>query len=239
MQSQASTLTSYKGHHHIKKEAFEEFDRPTGLREGTRGSVTVEGAFALAICFFVFAAALCLFNLLGGQVREYIEADERSQKEAVYAALLDNDYSSDIRSYYQYSDKVALLPDSIKSFFFYGEIIRKPWTGRSLNDVSDDDAEEYVYVAENGSVYHVSESCTHLKLSISEVAYADVDSIRNQYGDKYSKCELCGNSYGVMVYVGAEGDRYHSRSSCSGLKRTYSKVKKSECSLPACSRCGG
>lgn len=102
---------------------------------------------------------------------------------------------------------------------------------------SDDDSDgTYVYVAENGSVYHSSRSCYHIKLTIIQTSQAELDS---RYKN-LSACHLCAR-YGNRgnIYVTAQGDRYHYSLECSGLKRTVRRVRKDECTgLAACSECG-
>ena len=100
----------------------------------------------------------------------------------------------------------------------------------------DDDDDEYVYVAENGSVYHNSRSCYHIRIFVRSVSGEVLD-------DRYSglsACRICGRykSNGV-IYVTEQGDKYHYSLGCSGLKRTIYRKKKSECGgLPQCSECG-
>ena len=44
---------------------------------------------------------------------------------------------------------------------------------------------EMVYVTEYESVYHTSESCTHLDLSVHRGIKTQVEQKRNEYGGKY------------------------------------------------------
>lgn len=94
----------------------------------------------------------------------------------------------------------------------------------------------YVYVAENGGVYHSSRDCYHIKLTIRAVNSTELK------GNKYkglTTCHLCAKyKSGGQIYVTAEGDRYHYSLECSGLKRTVYRVKKDECGLKPCSECG-
>ncbi len=106
------------------------------------------------------------------------------------------------------------------------------------------DAEDiWVYVAKNGTVYHKNLMCSHIKLSIMETTGKTVDSLRNVYGGKYKPCEIChAKKEDRIIYVAANGDRYHNKLSCSGLKRTVNTMRLSEAvgkGLRACSRCGG
>lgn len=81
-----------------------------------------------------------------------------------------------------------------------------------------------VYVTEYESVYHTSESCTHLDLSVHRGTKTQVEQKRNEYGGKYHACERCGGD-SALVYYTEKGDCYHSQVSCSGLKRTVRLVK--------------
>jgi hypothetical protein len=97
------------------------------------------------------------------------------------------------------------------------------------------------YVAENGSVYHVDSECTHLRLSISQILLEEVKNIRNESGQKYYPCELCGEKEIIMgiLFITNTGTRYHTNIECSGLKRNVSVIDMSELeNMPACSRCG-
>ncbi len=102
---------------------------------------------------------------------------------------------------------------------------------------NDDDSEgTYVYVAENGQVYHSSRSCYHIRLTIRQVSPAD--AARECEG--LSGCSLCARYSGRgTLYVTQSGDRYHFSLECPGLKRTIYRVKKNDCGdLPPCSECG-
>jgi len=117
------------------------------------------------------------------------------------------------------------------------------WTGydRGGGAVTED-GERIVYITENGTVYHLSRSCTHLDLSIRPVAAGSVGEYRNNGGGTYRVCEICGAPLPgqEVVYITDEGDRYHSSLSCSGLKRTILEIPISQVGgKRACSRCGG
>lgn len=117
----------------------------------------------------------------------------------------------------------------------------RAWTGASGKE-NQGSNEMVVYVAEHGMVYHVSADCTHLKITIRQVLASHLSQERNAGGGKYTKCEKCvnGEENKDMVYVAAEGDRYHYTLSCSGLKRTISEIPQSEAKgKRKCMRCGG
>ena len=111
----------------------------------------------------------------------------------------------------------------------------KKWTGYQGN-AGESGQEQWVYVAENGTVYHLTRTCTHLQLSIHSIG----KNAAKQAG--YGPCERCTKEQddGVGCYITDEGERYHTKLSCSGLKRTVYMVRLSDVGgEKACSRCGG
>ncbi len=99
--------------------------------------------------------------------------------------------------------------------------------------------EEYVYITENGTVYHRNRECSYLRLSIKEVNTSELVELRNTSGHKYYACEKCGKKAGNTVYITDDGTCYHSSLGCSGLKRTVKCVPISEVGgRGPCSRCG-
>lgn len=102
--------------------------------------------------------------------------------------------------------------------------------------------EKRVFVTENAVVYHLSDECSYLKLSIKKVNANTIDSLRNMYGSRYTACERCvraGNR--SSVYITSQGNSWHSRRNCSGLKRSISTMteeKAIEKGLSPCHRCG-
>lgn len=123
------------------------------------------------------------------------------------------------------------------------------WTGHQVPArytlVTEDAAEDMVYITATGTVYHRDRTCSHLNISIEEVIGLP-ENRRNKSGGKYYPCELClkgqaaspGAGIGTY-YITAEGDRYHNRRDCSGLKRTVKEVPLSTVSDRApCKRCG-
>ena len=118
---------------------------------------------------------------------------------------------------------------------YYGHF----WNGYAVGVEAD--SEEYVYVAENGEVYHADRECTHLLLSVKQVSLWEARDTANQEGEQYRACEVCceGLSFG-QVYITEQGDCYHYRKSCLGLKRTVYKITKTQAEeYRACSRCVG
>ncbi len=115
------------------------------------------------------------------------------------------------------------------------KIKQKAYVG--LIGTSGDDDDTYVYVTENKEVYHTSRSCYHIKLTISTITESELES---NYSN-YTACWYCARnkSCSGKVYIADTTTKYHYSISCSGLKRTVSRVKKSTVTdVPACSNCG-
>lgn len=116
------------------------------------------------------------------------------------------------------------------------------WSGISGKDRDEQDIEDtMVYVTETGSVYHLSLSCSYLKLSIKYVSKKEAEGLRSSDGSKYYACERCDPTEDTQfVYLTEDGDRYHSDINCSSLKRGIRTVALSSLQgWRACSRCGG
>lgn len=113
------------------------------------------------------------------------------------------------------------------------------WIGRKDDEVKE---EEKVYITESGTVYHITKSCSHLTLSIQEIAPDKLPQARNGSGGKYTPCEKCGKEplQGKNYYITREGDCFHTKRSCSGLRRTVYIIPLSQVgNRSLCKRCGG
>lgn len=116
---------------------------------------------------------------------------------------------------------------------YYGHL----WNGYEIPGTED--AEEYVYVTEGSEVYHTSSECTHLRLSIRWVEEADIPK-------GYHPCEKCmGQKKEDTVtedagyYICTEGECYHRRRDCPGLRRTVFRIARKDAgSYRECNRCG-
>lgn len=132
---------------------------------------------------------------------------------------------------------------NIKSFICSQKIYIRKWIGdedKGEGESEYSDKDVLVYITENGTVYHTSRDCTHLRLSVRKVSPDEINSLRNEGGGKYYSCELCGKGTANTVYITDYGDCYHLNINCSGLKRMIISVPLSEVAhMKKCSRCGG
>lgn len=114
------------------------------------------------------------------------------------------------------------------------------WNGWHYS-ADEETADIWVYVTETGTVYHVTETCSHLDLSIQSVKKEQLHYLRNENGERYQKCSQCGDNatVGGNVYITNQGECYHDDLNCSGIKRTVYMIRKSEVgNRSCCSRCG-
>lgn len=154
--------------------------------------------------------------------------------------LIRSDFSGDyirLKADYQIKIPIGLLGKH-KISITQRTVCRK-WTGNSLQQGKD--GEEIVYITPNGTVYHRIRDCTYLKPSVQKISSSDIGYKRNENGGKYYECQKCmknGNKCS-MVYITQYGNRYHSTSNCSELKRTVMAVRLSEVKgRHACGKCG-
>ncbi len=153
----------------------------------------------------------------------------------------DENENMDLIVSYQVSPMFSIL--GFSNFAMVNRCRIRAWTGYDVNrGLGDEESgEEIVYITEHGTVYHVSRSCTHLKLSIQSVGQDKIGACRNEDGGRYYPCEKCGGGGMTDIYfIAGQGDRYHTSIGCSGLKRQIQAVPMSQVSgMGVCSRCGG
>lgn len=155
--------------------------------------------------------------------------------------LLQTNDEIDLIVAYRMKIPFSLLP--ISNISMRQRVHTRAFTGverRGQKELAD---ERTVYVTETGRVYHFNLHCTYLKLSISQIQYADLMTKRNDSGGKYKPCERCCVNKKIentsSIWITNYGDRYHTSASCSGLKRSIREVPLSEVGgrMP-CSKCG-
>lgn len=148
----------------------------------------------------------------------------------------------DLIAVYQVKLPFHLLPDG--TCRFRQRVHTRAFTGVEQRTEKEEQEGTVVYVTETGRVYHRRRDCTYLKLSISQMKYADISNLRNESGGKYKSCERCVRdtelSAGREVWITNFGDRYHITRSCSGIKRSIKEITLSKAGKRTpCSKCGG
>lgn len=126
-------------------------------------------------------------------------------------------------------------------FLMESTAVARAFTGYdNLAGASLEENEEYVYVTENGTVYHRSRGCHYLDLSIEKVFAEDLSLLRNADGSIYGACPICtGGNGGSIAFITKYGNRYHSDILCSGLRRTIKTIPISQVGdRRPCIKCG-
>lgn len=114
-------------------------------------------------------------------------------------------------------------------------------TGQSGNEEKPAEEGKTVYVTETGKVYHVSRSCTYLRMNVSCCGEEEIDGKRSLDGCKYYECSDCKDAKKTgQVYFTDYGERYHYSVSCSNIYRNVLEINIDDVgSRKACSKCGG
>lgn len=150
----------------------------------------------------------------------------------------------DICAYYVCRIPVLFFPTD--AFPCIQRAIAVNWSGKTavsrfaqVEKTEDTPKEDVVYITETGTVYHTHLDCTHLKLSIHQTTFGRMKNQRNKQNQNYRNCNKCARSVSLsetsILYITDEGDCYHTKHECSGLKRAIDEVSVSE--IPSGMRC--
>ena len=121
---------------------------------------------------------------------------------------------------------------------------RRLWTGEGAALLADENRpgeEVYVFVTETGRVYHRTRECSRLTVRVTALPAEELARARNSSGGKYYPCEKCHAVPEGVLYITADGTKYHGRADCSGLKRSVREILLSEAqdTYAPCSFCAG
>ena len=194
-----------------------------------KGSLTIEAALAMPL--FVLAISLIIFwtSFLQTQAELSARAADKAREMAKLAYVTEEEDGN--------SPKLIEIAkgELLNGAYFERLAVARPFTGRYYSEAETDNAEDnrIVFVTKTGEVYHTSNICSHISLSVREVDYALV---------KYYPCEYCAKG-GItgMVYITDEGNRIHKDKNCSGIKRSVNTMKKADAEAAGyrpCTRCG-
>ncbi len=220
-----------------------------------KGVLTVEAAFCATAFFLVLFSLLYLFSLLAMQQNTELKLANASWKYSSYG--IQTETLSGILGkgetifwkeekgicYVDQREPIPFLGGRFAAINRYQQMRINAYRGKSMvGEYAAGDG--YVYVAENGTVYHCRESCVYLNPGIRQIYFGEAGEKRNRSGGKYKGCESCADGAALQddseVFITPYGDRYHVNKDCPGLKRTIRKLRLSEIgSLPPCSKCGG
>jgi hypothetical protein len=217
------------------------------------GSFTVEVAFSAVFFFLALFSLLYLFLMLFGVCRVQMRLASAVQQYECYGTkagtvegllkqqvLIQWDEEKEI-CYVQQKREIPFLGGQFFEVLLYQQMKINRYEGESMASAAEAGG-EYVYIAENGRVYHTDKGCIYLNPGIQSIRYSRVEFSRNHSGGKYKVCKICSNGEEIVgktvVYITPYGDSYHLDKACSGLKRTIRKVLLSEIGkMPPCSKC--
>ena len=203
-----------------------------------RGSLTIESALTMPL--FILAVSLLIFWTSFLQTQEKLNADaaDKAREMAKLAYVTEEETSEEVKLIEIGKGELLNGRD------FERMAVARPFTGRHYKNKEGGDSEDnrIVFVTRTGTVYHTSNICSHIKISVREVDFLLVSNLRNKGGSKYYPCEYCARKkLSGKVYITSEGNRIHKNKTCPGIKRTVTTMKKIEAEargLRPCERCG-
>lgn len=218
-----------------------------------KGSLTVEASFCATAFFLALFSLLTLFQMLAevhkiqmclaNTVWQY---ETLGTKLGTVEGLLKNsiliqwDEEEEI-CFVKRKEEIPFIGSRFLGISFYQQMKFNTYAGRSM--VSGGANEEgYVYIAQNGSVYHKDKDCVYLNPNVQSVKHQRVSRLRNDSGSKYKHCKsCCGETIitdSMLVYLTPYGEHFHISKNCSGLKRTIRRVEVTKVgNMPMCSKC--
>lgn len=172
--------------------------------------------------------------------REYLDSSPLSYGSRglnyLSSEYLEEEDCVDIVLTYRVSPQITCFP--FPYFRMVNRYYGRAWTGYAV----ENEAEKitYVYVTEDGEVWHSRADCSYLKPSVSEALTETVWMLRNESGERYVPCSRCDNRpAGETVYLTREGNRYHTVRNCPALlRRIHALVWQENMRYRPCSRCG-
>lgn len=185
-----------------------------------KGSLTVEAALIMPFFMMIMLSFFSFFSQYASAAELQMKAAAEAKKIGIVIGSAGQSESGDL-TIYKTARKEELW---VNPFRREKQISQKAVCRAWIGFTTLEEAETYVYITPEGSVYHLFSDCTHLDLSIRGVTMEAAKGSKNNYGQTYRKCEHCDEPFGRFVYITSEGDCYHSERTCSGLKRTIRQV---------------
>ena len=206
----------------------------TSLCTLKKGSITVEAALIVPFFLTILLAFYQFFLLYSSAAELKVQAAADAKRIGIAASVLQSEDSEEVVIY-----KTRQLKSDWNLPFCVPQMITQSATCRRWIGFTKLETDEmYVYMTPEGSVYHLYDDCTHLKLSIQCTSLEKAKVLKNNYGATYRPCLLCDEKTGLLTYITLEGDCYHWDRNCSGLKRTVRQVPISEVKgVGCCLRC--
>ncbi|MFR5601820.1 MAG: hypothetical protein ACLTKI_05450 [Lachnospiraceae bacterium] len=123
---------------------------------------------------------------------------------------------------------------------------RRAWVGeiggvRSAKTTSEASDRQWVYMGKDGTRYHTSRTCHYLYNQTVSVTGKELETMKNQYGDAYTPCGICGSrGEGDSFLVMKGGEHYHTTPYCQSITAYVRQVELETVKhLGPCSYCSG
>lgn len=141
-----------------------------------------------------------------------------------------------------YSISMNFLGGLVHSLKLSNRCYFRSWIGTSIvKKISDDKDGQIVYITKTGDVYHLTNTCTYIKVTVIKAKYGDISHFRNVYGAKYRMCSKCADKSlkdNDNIFITESGTKYHSDRKCSKIKRDVISIDISEVgNRKICSKC--
>lgn len=212
----------------------------TFMGTSRKGSISVEASLVTPLFVFFIVTMMSLLLMIKDQSVYTQKMNEKALLEWECSALNGNDNLIILREAYTLTPVIGFFPGL--SVSVEDEIMLHSFTGYTGNAErsNDRDEEEYVYVTETGTKYHVNPDCSHINICPKTIDAGDLNSLRNNDGCRYQKCHVCHPQKSGILFVTDYGDSYHCDSNCSALKRTVRMIPLKEAladGYTPCSKC--
>lgn len=153
--------------------------------------------------------------------------------------VLDNGSTIEVKLTYRIYNPFNIFGK--QGIYIHEHCLTDAWLGEDRNTYVPSEYNQgdmYVYVTENGQVFHTDIDCTYLLHQIRTASINDVSQLRNDAGAKYYKCSKCDEKSDTIYYT-PYGRRYHTTSTCEVLQRNVTSIKReiAEKTMRCCIKC--
>ncbi|MCR4787024.1 MAG: hypothetical protein K5888_00410 [Lachnospiraceae bacterium] len=210
-------------------------------RSRLKGSISAESSMVVPLFLFFMITVMSLLIMSKEQSEYYQELHQEALSE--YGSSAGGRPGGMIEKSCNYVQYPAIRFFPFIKVDVSDRVYMHPFTGYTgSGDVSVlTEPDEFVYVTKTGTKYHRLASCTYINIKPRSCDGEGLQNTRNKYGRRYRACDICHPGGSGMLFITGDGECYHCRSDCPGLKRTVYMITLKEAissGYTACSKCG-